>query len=233
MFGKRTRFKIVSQVVGLFESGGPDREERTTLSLCGNIKRIRLLAGIALLLGFGCPYPLCAGKIDEKRWSVVFEGVTVSEALNILSQKTGVKIQATRTLDTRVWKRYQEKTIDQMVRDLLRGTSHSLVWSYGPEKGASLEVRIFEKGRTVTSPGRPVTPPGRTLIQEPPPKRSLPGRKSPPPPPEEPPARREHDSAGVAEGRSEPTDSEEDAQPHRPEPPKSDEAPIPEPEKSD
>lgn len=183
--------------------------------------------GVILFQVIGSSSGICAEKVDEKRWSVAFDGVTVSEALGILSQKTGVKIHATKVLDSRVRKRYQGKTIDQIVKDLLRNTSYSLVWSTSRQGTDSLQIRVFEKGKNVPSPNRPVPPPGRTIVQEKPPRAPLQVRR---PPPAEPPVQREPDSPSVEEGGSESTDSAEEPPRNRAEPPKADEAPGSRPE---
>jgi hypothetical protein len=196
------------------------RRKKDNLVRYGNI-RIRLLLGIILFQVMGPAFGLCAERIDEKRWSLAFEGVTVSEALEILSQKTGVRIQATKGLDSRVRKSYQGKTIDQILKDLLRNTNYSIVWSYSRQETTSVQIRVFEKSKNLTSSNRPIPSPGKTLVQETPPLRPLPGRRSLP---REDPVHRAPLRPSVEENAKEPTDSVEEAARSRGEPPRTEEA---------
>jgi hypothetical protein len=190
---------------------------------------VHILSYIALFQMIALVPVLYAGKIDEKRWSIDFDGVTVSEALELLSKKTAVKIHTTKILDSRVRKSYQNKTIDQIIKDLLRNNSYSLVWSYSRQDIADINIRIFEKGKGAHPGNRPAQPSGRTVNQEMPARRPIMKMQ---PPPEEEPLHKEPVRSNPEDGGSEPPEPPDETPQGQAEPAKPDEAPGTQPVQS-
>lgn len=97
-----------------------------------------LILGLVLLT----PSALCAEVDENARWSLQFRSVSISEALEKITQTTGIKIITPKQLGDQVITRsYENKTIEHILKDMFRDMNYALVWSYG-EKGID-SVRIL------------------------------------------------------------------------------------------
>ena len=76
-----------------------------------------------------------------------FNNVAVGDMLKQLSRATGVEISTNKTPNTeRITRSYEDQTIEQIIRDALRGTSYTLVWHYGPSQLESIGISFFDAG---------------------------------------------------------------------------------------
>ena len=111
--------------------------------------------------------------------------------LTLLCEATGVEISTNKTSNMkRITRSYENQTIENIIRDVFRGTSYALVWNYGENHLESIGICFFDSGssgsRNVSTnkrstPNKRVV--GRSLAQKPPrsrreisqPKKRLPG----------------------------------------------------------
>lgn len=110
------------------------------------------VAGLLLgLVFFRCSVGLADTK-EHARWSINFSAVSISEALNQLTQMTGIKIFTKTPLDRKISpKVYTNQSIDQILKDLLRGVNYAAVWHYGEKGVDSIGILIFDRGRGESS----------------------------------------------------------------------------------
>jgi hypothetical protein len=82
-------------------------------------------------------------EVDENAlWSLKFENVSISEALEKIKQTTEIKIIPPSRLGNQLITRsYRNKTIEYILKDIFRDMNYALVWSHG-EKGID-SVRIL------------------------------------------------------------------------------------------
>jgi hypothetical protein len=123
----------------------------------------RLLFLISLLLFslvFTFPGLSNASQGGDDVWSFRFNNVTVAEALKELSKATGVTLFANRPpQDRRVNKSYERQTIEQILRDVFKGQSYTLVWHYGEKGLESIGIWfLMNKDASGPSPERAPSP---------------------------------------------------------------------------
>jgi len=133
-----------------------------------NIKPYSVLPILLFSLFFFSPIGLYAEKKESLRWSIDFNNISISEALNKLSQTTGFKIHITKPLDIKIKKSYKDKTIEQILKDVLRNINHTLVWSYNQKDVDSIGIVIFEQGKSTASKDQPPQGKANTKVQAPP-----------------------------------------------------------------
>jgi len=113
------------------------------------IVKIRSCVAI-LLLGlvlFQCSVVLAETE-EDARWSIDFNTVSFSEALNQLTQITGIKIFTKTSLDHKISpKLYRNQSIDHILKDLLRNVNYAAVWYYGEKGINSIGILIFDRDR--------------------------------------------------------------------------------------
>lgn len=141
-----------------------------------------------------------AEKTGDTVVSVNFSNISISEAMNELARTAGIKIVIKEEpLQDIVTKSYINKTIDQIITDMLINVNHALVWTY---KGTGLEsINIWVSDRsgdegakgypklanapiastsTVETPIAPQPQPtARPILQERPPGSTAPVRSAP------------------------------------------------------
>jgi len=128
-----------------------------------------LLCTVALATVSGV---LFAAEEQKERWSFEFNNMAVADVLSELTRVTGVEIFANKLPEKRSLKKsYVNQTIDQVVRDIFRGTSFALVWHHGEKGIRSLDVWVFD-GADSPSAGftrieRQYSPPVRSPVQLP------------------------------------------------------------------
>ena len=91
------------------------------------------------------PSVLHAEKIDDLKWSVNFNSITISEALDQLSRLTRIKINTSKPIEDRIQKSYQNQTIDKIIRDMLKNLNYASVWSYREASVDAITLWVFEQ----------------------------------------------------------------------------------------
>ena len=76
------------------------------------------------------PSVLHAEKRENLKWSVNFNNIAISEALDQLTRLTQIKINTNKPIEDRIKKSYQNQTIDEILRNMLKHINHAAVWSY-------------------------------------------------------------------------------------------------------
>jgi hypothetical protein len=113
-----------------------------------------------------------AAEEEKERWSLEFNNMAVADVLSELTRVTGVEIFANKLPEKKPLKKsYVNQTIDQMVRDIFRGTSFALVWHHGEKGIRSLDVWVFDGDQSpstgFTRIERQFSPPVRSPVQLP------------------------------------------------------------------
>lgn len=130
---------------------------------------VLLLCTAALATVYGVSF---AAEEQKERWSFEFNNMAVADVLSELTRVTGVEIFANKLPEKKPLKKsYVNQTIDQMVRDIFRGTSFALVWHHSGKGIRSLDVWVFD-GDNSPSTGftrieRQFSPPVRSPVQLP------------------------------------------------------------------
>jgi hypothetical protein len=135
-----------------------------------NIGFARTTRGLHLLILMGLllwipmsAISLWAASEEDKRWSFNFNSTSVSDVLDELTRTTGVYIFCNHLSDDKtVKKRYENQTLDEIVKDLFKGQSIGLVWHHGEEGIDALDIWVID-GAVGQSPSfsrieRPVLP---------------------------------------------------------------------------
>jgi hypothetical protein len=112
-----------------------------------------VLCAVACFSGFwwGGPgknlYQAEAADLEEQLWSFRFENLSVAEVLKQLSEKTGIDITTNQSpQEKRVTKSYENETVEEIIRDIFRGASYTLVWNYSDTGISSVGVYFFDQG---------------------------------------------------------------------------------------
>jgi hypothetical protein len=88
-----------------------------------------------------------ASELQEQTWSLRFNNVAVGDMLKQLAQATGVEISTNKTPNiNRLTRSYENQTIEDIIRDALRGTNYTLVWHYGENQLESIGICFFDAG---------------------------------------------------------------------------------------
>lgn len=91
------------------------------------------------------PSVLHAEKKENPTWSINFNNIAISEALDQLSRFTRVKIKANKPIEDRITKSYRNKTIDYILRDMLKNLNYASAWSHGEEGVNAINIWVYEK----------------------------------------------------------------------------------------
>ncbi|UCF85971.1 MAG: hypothetical protein JSV50_10165 [Desulfobacteraceae bacterium] len=114
------------------------------------ILNIRLTFVVWCLLFSLVPFALRvlhAEKEGEGRFSIDFDNVSISDALSQLSQVTGIKILTKSPLENKIITRsYENKTVNQIIKDILRNVNHALIWEYSVRGVDSISISVFDRG---------------------------------------------------------------------------------------
>ena len=88
-----------------------------------------------------------AADEEDQLWSFRFENLSVAEALKQLSDKTGIDITTNQSpQEKRITKSYENETVEEIIRDIFRGASYTLVWNYSDTGMSSVGVYFFDQG---------------------------------------------------------------------------------------
>lgn len=89
-----------------------------------------------------------AGTENDARWSIDLGAISISEALDRLTQITGIRIFTGNPLVQKISpKRYTNQSIEQILKDMLRNVSHAAVWHYSERGIESIEILAFDRER--------------------------------------------------------------------------------------
>ena len=111
------------------------------------------------------PKALRAEVDEDALWSLQFEDVSISEALEQVKQTTGIKIiRPSRLGNQLITRSYSNKTIAYILKDIFRDMNYALVWSHG-EKGID-SVRILALDRVGGAGGTQSSDAARPGIRE-------------------------------------------------------------------
>ena len=125
------------------------------------------------------PKALCAEVDEDALWTLQFEDVSISEALEKIKQTTGIKIiRPSRLGNQLITRSYNNKTIEYILKDIFRDMNYALVWSHG-EKGID-SVRILALDRVGGAGGTQSSDAVRPGIREYPAPRYPARRQAPP-----------------------------------------------------
>ena len=91
------------------------------------------------------PSVLHAEKRENLNWSVNFNNIAISEALDQLTRLTQIKINTNKPIGDRIKKSYQNRTINEILRDMLKRINHASVWSYEEAGVDVITIWVFEK----------------------------------------------------------------------------------------
>lgn len=88
-------------------------------------------------------------EVDENAlWSLKFENVSISEALEKIKQTMGIKIIPPSRLGNQLITRsYNNKTIEYILKDIFRDMNYALVWSHGEKGIDSVRILALDKVR--------------------------------------------------------------------------------------
>ncbi len=113
--------------------------KRSRIVLCGMIWSVACCfacVGASVVL---------ASQEKDKRWSLVFESCSLSDALSQVTRATGIDVFTNRDKDKPLLSRsYKDRTIDEILRDLFRKENCAMVWCYGHEGLEAVGIWIFE-----------------------------------------------------------------------------------------
>jgi hypothetical protein len=147
------------------------------------------------------PKALRADVDENALWSLQFENVSISEALEQVKQTTGIKIiRPSRLGNQLITRSYNNKTIEYILKDIFRDMNYALVWSHG-KKGID-SVRILALDRVGGAGGAQSSDAVRPGVRDYPSPRYPAQRQVPPRRGQSPPTR------SVKESEPEETDSE-------------------------
>jgi hypothetical protein len=92
------------------------------------------------------PKALRAEVDEDALWSLKFENVSISEALEKIRQTTGIKITRPNRLGNQLITRsYSNKTIEYILKDIFRDMNFALVWSHGEKGIDSVKILALDK----------------------------------------------------------------------------------------
>jgi len=93
------------------------------------------------------PSAFCAEVHEDALYSLQFNSISISEALQQIAQTTGIKIVTPKQLGNQVITRsYKNQTIERILKDMFHDTSFALVWSYGEKGIDSVKIVTLDKG---------------------------------------------------------------------------------------
>lgn len=96
-------------------------------------------------LGYVSVSTLQAENEEDRRWSIQFGNVSISEAFTQLMELTAIKIVTKAPLEYEISaKNYVNKTLEYIMADLLSDLNHVLIWQYNDDGIESLTVWVVE-----------------------------------------------------------------------------------------
>jgi hypothetical protein len=91
--------------------------------------------------------PLHAETDQDQTWFLDVKDLTISEVLSKLSLVTGIEVSTNKPLgNKRLTKSYVNQTIEQIIKDLLKGVNYTSVWHHGEKGPDSIDIWIFGQG---------------------------------------------------------------------------------------
>ncbi len=137
-----------------FEVQPLGRSQPVKNSLSNLTSSRRLNTGLCFLLWALCSFSVIfisslslASELQKRTWSFRFNNVAVGDMLKRLSEATGVEISTNKLPDIKPLTRsYENQTIENIIRDVFRGTSYALVWDYGENHLASIGICFLNGG---------------------------------------------------------------------------------------
>ena len=107
------------------------------------------------------PKPLRAEVDEDALWSLKFENVSISEALEKIKQTTGIKIIPPSRLGNQLISRsYNNKTIEYILKDIFRDMNYALVWSHGEKGIDSVRILALDRAGGGSTPSSDAVRPG-------------------------------------------------------------------------
>ena len=91
------------------------------------------------------PTVLHAEKRENLKWLVNFDNIAISLALDQLTRLTQIKINTNKPIEDRIKKSYQNQTINEIIRNMLKHINHASVWSYEEVGVDAITIWVFEK----------------------------------------------------------------------------------------
>ena len=104
------------------------------------------------------PSFLHAEKRENLKWSVTFNNIAISEALDQLTRLTQIKINTNKPIEDRFKKSYQNQTINEILRDMLKHFNCASAWSYEEAGVGAITIWVFEKSVGGDAEGMPRIP---------------------------------------------------------------------------
>jgi hypothetical protein len=90
---------------------------------------------------------------EEELWSIDFGAISVSEALDQLAQLTGIKIVTEARLTQKIApKSYKNRSIEQILKDLLKNVNSAAVWNYSEKGVESIGILAFDRQKADSTP---------------------------------------------------------------------------------
>ena len=113
----------------------------------GKVMRIVLMGFLCWLSVWTHGAVWAASDTDQdKTWSFRFEGTPILEVLDQLTEVTGIEIFADKLPETKSLTRtYDKWALDQIIKDIFRGTNHVIIWHHGEHGKGSVEIHVFDK----------------------------------------------------------------------------------------
>ena len=85
-----------------------------------------------------------AAKIKHDTWSFNFKNCSVSDALILITETTGIDVFTDKPINKKLYKFYDASTIDQILRDIFRQENYAMVWYYSENGLDSVGIWVFE-----------------------------------------------------------------------------------------
>ncbi|UCD87228.1 MAG: hypothetical protein JSV01_05560, partial [Desulfobacterales bacterium] len=119
-------------------------------SLCVLYKRRSASFCISLLILCLATVVLSVSHTPEATadsWSFRFNDLPVADALKQLSQVTGISVFTNKPPENkRLTRSYENETIEQIIRDILRGVNYTLEWRTNDKGFESVAITFIDEG---------------------------------------------------------------------------------------
>lgn len=113
-------------------------------------KKLTLFFTVCSLIFFCCNFPASVTALAANignTFSFRFENCTVADALIEISRKSGINIISNSVIKKEILsKSYVNRSLDNIIVDLLRGENCAVVWNYNKGNLESIGLYTFEKG---------------------------------------------------------------------------------------
>jgi len=89
-----------------------------------------------------------ASEATADLWSFRFDDLPISDVFKQLTQVTGVSVFTNKSLENkRITRSYEDQTVEQIIRDVLRGASYTLEWHSNEDGLESVTITFIGQGR--------------------------------------------------------------------------------------